>query len=82
MQHETLAFCQKHNILVEGWGALGSGKMFDRKELKYFSQKYERTVAQVCIRWSLKIKVLPLVKSISADRMQLRSLGNGKRLIC
>lgn len=68
-QDETVEFCKKHNILVEAWSPLSTGKIFEVKEIKDVADKYEKTIAQVCIRWSLQKGNLPLPKSVTASRI-------------
>lgn len=50
MQPETAAFCKEHDILVEAWSPLGSGKLLEDPKLKEFGQKYGRSTAQICLR--------------------------------
>lgn len=37
--------------------------------MKMLSEKYGKTVAQICIRWSLQNEWLPLPKSVTAERI-------------
>lgn len=69
MQTETLEYCRQHNILVEAWGPLGRGKMLDNPTLTAIANKYQKTVAQLCIRWCLQNGVLPLPKSVTPSRI-------------
>lgn len=69
MQQETLDYCRRHNILVEAWGPLGRGKMLDNPTLVSIAAKYQKTVAQLCIRWCLQNGVLPLPKSVTPSRI-------------
>ena len=68
-QDETVEFCKKQNILVEAWSPLSTGKIFKVKEIKDVADKYGKTIAQVCIRWSLQKGNLPLPKSVTASRI-------------
>ena len=74
MQEETLRFCQKNDILVEAWGPLGRKKMLDNPTLIEIAAKYDKTVAQLCIRWCLQNGALPLPKSVTPSRI----LENGQ----
>lgn len=69
MQNETLDYCRENNILVEAWGPLGRGKMLDNQMLISFAEKYNKSVAQLCIRWCLQNGVLPLPKSVTPSRI-------------
>lgn len=76
MQKETFDFCHKNNIVVEAWSPLGSGKMLKKDELKEIAQQYNKSVAQLCIKWCLQNNVLPLPKSKDLERMQDNLLVN------
>ena len=68
-QPETVAFCQSHGILVEGWSPLGSGRVLSDERLKAIAAHYGKSVAQLCIRWCLQNNVLPLPKSVTPARI-------------
>lgn len=69
-QDETVPYCNEHNILVESWGPLMQGKAFSNDLLKEVAAKYNKSVAQICIRWELQKGVLPLPKSVHEDRIR------------
>ncbi len=68
-QDETVLFCQKNNILIEAWGPLGQGGILSNPILQKIAEKHNKSVAQLCIRWSLQNNFLPLPKSITQDRI-------------
>ena len=70
LQEETLSYCREHNILVEAWGPLGRGKMLDNPTLVQIAAGYQKTVAQLCIRWCIQNGVLPLPKSVTPSRIR------------
>lgn len=74
MQEETVKFCQSKDILIEAWSPLGTGKMLKNEQLMEIAAKYNRSVAQLCIRWCLQNKTLPLPKSVTPERI----VENGK----
>ena len=69
MQRETVAFCKHYNMVVEAWGPLGTGRMLSNEYLAEMAAKYNRSVAQLCIRWELQNGVLPLPKSVTPERI-------------
>lgn len=69
LQQETAALCKKHNILIEAWSPLGTGKMLTNEILGKIAARYDKSVAQLCIRWCLQHGVLPLPKSITPTRI-------------
>lgn len=69
MQIETLNLCKQHNILVEAWSPLGSGKLLENPKLIEIAAKYNKSTAQLCIRWCLQNGTLPLPKSVTPERI-------------
>lgn len=70
MQTECVEFCNKHNILVEAWSPLGSGKLLKNETLQSIAKKYNKSVAQLCIKWVLQNGILPLPKSATPKRIK------------
>lgn len=67
---ETVDFCKKNNIIVEAWAPLGKGKMLSNESLVKISHKYNKSVAQLCIKWCIQNDILPLPKSSNIERMK------------
>ncbi len=70
MQKKAVDFCRKNNILVEAWSPLGTGRMLTDETLAEIAKGYGKTVAQLCIRWCLQNKTLPLPKSVTSSRIE------------
>ncbi|KQO63701.1 aldo/keto reductase [Curtobacterium sp. Leaf261] len=68
-QDETTAFCQEHDILVEGYSPLATGAILDNADVKGIADKYGKSVAQLCIRYLLEKDVLPLPKTTTPSRI-------------
>lgn len=69
-EDEVVAYNKEHGILSEAYSPLGTGKIFTIPELKDIAAKYNKSVAQVVLRWSLQHGFLPLPKSVHADRIK------------
>ncbi|WP_353989971.1 aldo/keto reductase [Pediococcus argentinicus] len=70
MEEGLVEYNNNHDILSEAYSPLGTGKIFQIKELKDIADKYNKSVAQVVLRWSLQNGFLPLPKSVHADRIK------------
>lgn len=70
MEEGLVEYNNNHDILSEAYSPLGTGKIFSIPELKDIAAKYNKSVAQVVLRWSLQNGFLPLPKSVHADRIQ------------
>ena len=68
---EEIKYLQAHNILVEAWGPLGGqgAQVMTNPTILQIADKYQKTAAQVCLRWILQQGVLPLPKSVHKERM-------------
>lgn len=73
LQPEVVTYGQEHGILHEAYSPLGTGKIFAIPELQTLAQKYQKTVAQIALRWSLQHGFLPLPKSVTPSRIQENS---------
>jgi diketogulonate reductase-like aldo/keto reductase len=69
-QEATVEYSRKHNMLLEAYSPLGVGQVLAAPEMQDLAQKYRRSVAQVCIRWSLQQGYLPLPKSANPERIE------------
>ncbi|MEG0284812.1 MAG: aldo/keto reductase [Vagococcus sp.] len=69
-QPEIVSYCQEKNILLEAYSPLGTGKIFEVAELQTIAASYNKTVAQVVLRWSLQHGFLPLPKSVTPSRIK------------
>lgn len=68
-QPALVEWCQKHGLLVEAWSPLGCGAVLSSPILAKVAEKYGKSPAQVCIRFAIQSGVLPLPKSVHADRI-------------
>jgi diketogulonate reductase-like aldo/keto reductase len=69
MQEELTEFCRLHNILVEAYSPLATGRILNSKEILEMAKQYKVSVAQVCIRYLLQKELLPLPKSTHESRI-------------
>ncbi|MEY8351846.1 aldo/keto reductase [Lachnospiraceae bacterium 54-53] len=68
-QDELVSYCRERSILLEAYSPLGTGKIFTVPEMLDLAKKYGKSVAQICIRWSLQMGFLPLPKSVTKARI-------------
>ncbi|MBM7684629.1 MAG: aldo/keto reductase [Epulopiscium sp.] len=72
-QTDLLEFCKKHNIQLEAWGPLMQGKIFDIPLMKELSEKYNKTISQIALRWDLQTGVVTIPKSVTPERIKENS---------
>ena len=68
-QKELQSFCREHNIQLEAWSPLMAGQLLDNKELQEIASKYEKSIAQIIIRWDLQNDVITIPKSTKEHRI-------------
>jgi methylglyoxal/glyoxal reductase len=68
-QEEVKAFCDNNGIQFEAWSPLMQGQLFDHPLLKELASKYNKTVAQIILRWDLQNGVVTIPKSTKEHRI-------------
>jgi 2,5-diketo-D-gluconate reductase A len=70
-QIETQTFLQDNTVQIESWGPFAEGKhnMFQNEVLRSIAIKYEKTVAQVILRWLTQRGVVAIPKSVRPERI-------------
>lgn len=63
-------WCQKENILVEGYSPVAHGEILENEDIKAMADRYGVSVAQLCIRYDLQLGTLPLPKTANSAHMR------------
>lgn len=69
-QKELRDYCASKKILVEAYSPLAHGKRIQDPAITKISQKYNRTNAQILIRWSIQSGMIVLPKSVKRTRIE------------
>lgn len=69
-QKKMRAFCDSHDILMEAWAPLKRGAFFDEPVILELVEKYEKSPAQIVLRWDLQTGVSTIPKSVTPERIQ------------
>ncbi|HET7629948.1 MAG TPA: aldo/keto reductase [Candidatus Saccharimonadales bacterium] len=69
-QMPTREYCLRHNITVQSYSPLDrGGQLLGDKLIRKLAAKYNRTPAQVVLRWHIDNGLVPLPKTAHADRL-------------
>ena len=70
-QIDTQKFLQENNVQVEAWAPFAEGKnnIFKNELLLQIAAKYEKSVAQIILRWLSQRGIVVLSKSVRKERM-------------
>lgn len=68
---EQVTAMQKENVVVEAWAPFAEGKngLFQNEVLQEIGDKYQKSIAQVILRWLVERDIVVLAKTVSAERM-------------
>lgn len=71
-QIETQKFLQENGVQIESWGPFAEGKngIFQNEVLRSIGKKYNKTVAQVILRWLTQRGVVVIPKSVRKERIE------------
>ena len=71
-QNDTQKFLQENNVQIESWGPFAEGKnnLFHNELLASIGRKYDKTIAQVVIRWLTQRGVIAIPKSVRKERIE------------
>lgn len=69
-EKELLKVCKRHNIVVEAWSPIKRGALFDNDIIKNLSKKYNKSEAQIILRWHLQNNVIAIPKTSKISRIK------------
>ncbi|KAJ1908569.1 hypothetical protein IWQ60_011649, partial [Tieghemiomyces parasiticus] len=64
-QHDSVKFCRARDIAVAAYSPLAWGKKSDDPTLTKLATKYDRTWAQILVRWSIQRGYVALVETVN-----------------
>jgi len=70
VQQDLIDFCNKNTIQYESWSPLMQGRIFELDVMKGLAVKYNRTIAQIVLRWNLQKGVITIPKSSKKERIK------------
>lgn len=69
-QKDIIKYCNKNNIQVVAWGPIMRGKVFSLPLMLELSEKYNKSIAQITLRWHIQNGVIPIPKSSNEERIK------------
>jgi diketogulonate reductase-like aldo/keto reductase len=69
-QEELRAYCQKQQIQLEAWSPLMQGHFLEEEKILALAKKYDRTPAQIVLRWDIQNQVVTIPKSVREERIK------------
>ena len=71
-QIEAQKWMEKYGVQIEAWAPFGEGRggLFTDETIAKIAAKYNKTVAQVILRWELQRGIVIIPKSVHIERME------------
>jgi diketogulonate reductase-like aldo/keto reductase len=68
-----IAYSQQHGLLVEAYSPMAHGELFKNPRVAEMAGKYGISLAQLSIRYTLQLGLLPLPKTANPDHMRVNA---------
>ncbi|MDE7083409.1 MAG: aldo/keto reductase [Clostridia bacterium] len=71
-QTEAQKWMEKYGVQIEAWAPFGEGRggLFTNETIAKIAAKYNKSVAQVILRWELQRGIVVIPKSVHIERME------------
>lgn len=76
MQEAAIRYCWENEIAVQAWSPVARGRIFDNKLLVSLAEKYQTTVAKICLQYLKQRNILIIPKASSLERMKENLAGS------
>lgn len=68
-QKELVEYCNNYKIQVIGWSPIMKGQLLEVPLMMDLAEKYNKTIAQIALRWHIQKGIIPIPKSSHYGRM-------------
>ncbi|TKI44239.1 MULTISPECIES: aldo/keto reductase [Lysinibacillus] len=68
-QEEVRNYCKEHRIQVEAWSPLMNGSLLEEALIQQLASKYNKTPAQIVLRYDVQHGVVTIPKTMTPSRM-------------
>lgn len=69
-QEAAVSYCKSKGIVVQAWSPLGRNRILENEFFQALAKKYNKSAAQICLRFLIQKDIIPLVKSANFERMK------------
>ena len=67
---EIIDYCRKENVIVEAYSPIAHGEADRIKEVQEIAKKYNKTFAQICLKYCLNLDMVVLPKANSLEHLE------------
>lgn len=69
-QLDNRQFAQQHQMAITSWSPLGRGRVLEDPVLQKIAEKYNKSTAQIIIRWHIQSDLIVIPKSVTSSRIE------------
>lgn len=69
-QKELVEYCRENNIQVVAWSPIMRGQLLEVPLMMDLAEKYNRSIAQIALRWNIQNNIIPIPKSSHHGRIK------------
>lgn len=62
-QRGLCEWCRDRGIIIQAWSPLSQGKVFSNDVIRELAKKYNKSEAQICLRWSVQCGNIPITST-------------------
>jgi diketogulonate reductase-like aldo/keto reductase len=70
---EIIKFCKENDILVESYSPIAHGEILNNDKIKNIANKYNATVAQLSIKYTIQLGTVSLPKSATKSQIEVNN---------
>ncbi|GHU64731.1 oxidoreductase [Clostridia bacterium] len=68
-QVDLTEYFESKGIVIEAYSPLGNGQILQNESIEKIAQKYQKTVAQIILRWEIQRGIVTIPKSVHKERI-------------
>lgn len=69
-QEQLRVFCEKENIRSMAYSPIHRGGILSDQDIQQLAEKYQKTPAQIALRWNIQRGVIPIPKTANSNRLE------------
>ena len=70
LQEDIRKFCFDNDIVIEASSPLGNGQILTNEKITDIGRKYQKSAAQICLRWETQTGAVVIPKTTSKERLK------------
>ena len=67
---ELINYCQNKGIVVEAYSPIAHGRILDNEQLREIADKYNVSIPQLCIKYTLQLNTITISKASSKEHIE------------